>query len=147
MLIVELSFVLFLYSPTPFKLAARYGSIGIAAAACLIILLMPLREPSLACVKISPVGQLPSSDFRSPEDNLRLWQFLTVSWMAPLISTGRKRQLNEEDVWTLGFEFQHRRLHQKFRQLRGSVLARVFRANGLDVFLICAVAIMQMFCG
>ncbi|KAJ9299237.1 hypothetical protein DTO271G3_2859 [Paecilomyces variotii] len=145
-LIVELPFVLFIHSPTPFKLAARYGTIGIAAAACLTILLMPLREPSLPCVKISPVGQPPSSDLRSPEDNLRLWQFLTVSWMTPLISTGRKRQLNEQDVWTLSFEFQHRRLHEKFRQLRGSVLARVFLANGLDVFLICAVAIVQMFC-
>lgn len=147
MLAVELCFALFISPPSSFKLAFRYGTIGISAAACLTILLMPLREPSLPSIKISPVGQPPSSDYRSPEDNLRLWQFLTVSWMAPLISIGRKRQLNEQDVWFLGFEFQHRRLHEKFRRLRGSVLARVLRANGLDVFLICTIAIVQMFCG
>ncbi|GAD94957.1 ABC transporter [Paecilomyces variotii No. 5] len=145
-LAVEISVALFIYSPSSLKHAFRYGTIGIAAAACLTILLMPLREPSLPSVKISPVGQPPSSDYRSPEDNLRLWQFLTVSWMAPLISIGRKRQLDEQDVWFLGFEFQHRRLHEKFRRLRGSVLARVLRANGLDVFIICAIAIVQMFC-
>lgn len=149
-LAVKLLFVLFVHSPVPLKFSkfvAHYGSVSIAAAACLTILLMPLREPSLPCIKISPVGQVPSSDHRSPEDNLRLWQFLTVSWMAPLISIGRKRRLDEQDVWFLGFEFQHRRLHEKFRQLRGSVLRRVLRANGLDVFMICVIATVQMFCG
>ncbi|KAJ5174294.1 uncharacterized protein N7482_000171 [Penicillium canariense] len=95
---------------------------------------------------ISAVGQPPCSDFRSPEDNLRLWQFLTVSWMAPLISLGRKRQLNEQDVWQLGFEFQHSRLHEKFRRIRGSVLRRVLKANGLDVLIISGIATVQMFC-
>ncbi|KKA23808.1 Multidrug resistance-associated protein/mitoxantrone resistance protein [Rasamsonia emersonii CBS 393.64] len=105
-----------------FKLTAHYVAIGAAAAACLTLLLMPLREPSLPSFNISAVGQRPSSDFRSPEDNLRLWQFLTVSWMAPLMNIGQKRTLQETDVWFLAFEFQHKRLHEKFRQLKGSVL-------------------------
>ncbi|EPS33175.1 hypothetical protein PDE_08137 [Penicillium oxalicum 114-2] len=120
---------------------------GLAALmACFTILWMPFRRSSLSAIEISGVGQTPSSDFRSPEDNLRLWQFLTVSWMMPLISLGRKRQLNEPDVWSLGFEFQHSRLHEKFRRLRGSVLSRVLRANGLDVLILSCIAILQMLC-
>lgn len=130
-----------------FKVAARYTAAIAAIAASTTILLMPFREPSLPSIDISAVGQDPSSDFRTPEDNLRLWQFLTVSWMAPLISTGRKRQLNEDDVWLLGFEFQHSRLHEKFRQLRGSVLGRLLRANGIDVFIISAISTIQLLCG
>lgn len=129
------------------KLTARYVAIGAAAAACLTILLMPLREPSLPSFNISAVGQRPSSNFRSPEDNLRLWQFLTVSWMAPLMDIGRKRTLHETDVWFLAFEFQHQRLHEKFRQLKGSVLDRVLQANGRDVCIVGVIAIVQMFCG
>ncbi|KAJ5138317.1 uncharacterized protein N7515_003165 [Penicillium bovifimosum] len=129
-----------------FKIVARYVAAAAAAAACTTILLMPFREPAMPSIDISAVGQQPSNDFRTPEDNLRLWQFLTVSWMAPLISTGRKRQLHEGDVWLLGFDFQHSRLHDKFRRLRGSVLSRLVRANGIDVFIISAISIIQLIC-
>ena len=135
-------------SQAPFALPAiaRYISASAALAASSTILLMPFRNPSLPVSDISAVGQAPSSEHRSPEDSLRLWQFLTVSWMAPLISLGRKRQLNEPDVWFLGFEFQHRRLHEKFRRMKGSVLARVLKANAVDVFIISTVAFVQLFC-
>ncbi|KAJ5621427.1 hypothetical protein N7528_006210 [Penicillium herquei] len=129
-----------------FKLIARYISATAAFAACCTILMMPFRNPSLPVSDISAVGQTPSDEFRSPEDNLRLWQFLTVSWMAPLISVGRERQLNEPDVWGLGFEFQHRRLHDKFRRMKGSVLARVLKANILDVFIISFISFLELFC-
>jgi hypothetical protein len=129
-----------------FQTISRYTAASAALMACFTILLMPFRKPSLPVIDISAVGQTPCSDFRSPEDNLRLWQFLTVSWMAPLISLGRKRQLNEPDVWLLGFEFQHSRLHERFRRLRGSVLRRVLQANGLDVLIISVIAIVQMIC-
>ncbi|KAK1144470.1 hypothetical protein N8T08_005343 [Aspergillus melleus] len=129
------------------KLFAYYLAAGAAAAACVLILVMPLREPSLPCIDIGVVGQAPSADFRSPEDNLRLWQFLSVSWMAPLMSLGKQRQLNEDDVWFLGFEFQHRRLHEKFRKLQGSVVTRLLQANGIDVLIITLISIVQMLCG
>ncbi|KAJ5161388.1 hypothetical protein N7492_006780, partial [Penicillium capsulatum] len=129
-----------------FKATARYVGATAALAACLTVLLMPFRERPLPVMEISAVGSAPSSEFRSPEDNLRLWQFLTVSWMAPLISIGRKRQLHEPDVWLLGFEFQHHRLHEKFRRIRGSVLSRVLKANGLDVMIVSAFAVLQMLC-
>lgn len=108
---------------------------------------MPLRSPFLPVFDIAAVGQEPSSDFRSPEDNLRLWQFLSVSWIAPLLSKGKKRQLNEDDVWLLGFEFKHRKLHDKFRLVRGSVINRLLQANGIDVLIIIIIATVQMLCG
>lgn len=105
---------------------------------------MPAREPSLPKDGIGKVGETPSDTLRSPEDDLSLWQFLTVSWMSPLISVGRKRKINEDDVWLLGFEFQHRRLHENFRQLRGSVLRRLLRANGIDLFILSCISLVQM---
>ena len=147
-LAVEVSIIVGLVETYPrFKLISHYIAAGAAVLGCLVIILMPVRVPTLPCIDIAAVGQQPSSNFRSPEDNLRLWQFLTVSWMAPLISTGKKRQLQEDDVWFLGFEFQHRRLHDKFRRLRGSVIGRLLHANGIDVFIITTIAIVQMICG
>ncbi|CAG8025074.1 unnamed protein product [Penicillium salamii] len=146
LLAVELSLAASSEASLDFKVVARYIAAAASAAASTAILLMPFRETSLPSVDISTVGQQPSSDFRTPEDNLRLWQFLTVSWMAPLISTGCNRQLNEDDVWLLGFDFQHSRLHEKFRRLRGSVLGRLLRANGIDVFIISTISIVQLLC-
>lgn len=105
---------------------------------------MPIRDPSLPKEGIGRVGETSSDNLRSPEDDLNLWQFLTVSWMSPLISVGRKRRINEDDVWLLGFEFQHRRLHEKFRHLRGSVLRRLLRANGIDIFILSTISLLQM---
>jgi hypothetical protein len=125
-----------------FQLAAAAALLG-----CVVTLTMPLRSASLPRIDISAVGQKPSSDFRSPEDNLRLWHFFTVSWMAPLMAVGKERQLDEGDVWSLGFEFQHKRLHEKFRQLQGSVIGRLLQANGIDILIISTISILQMICG
>lgn len=142
----EVAFVLSSQTPPRLKVVSHYVAMAASVTACVIILLMPLRATALPRFDIAAVGQQPSSQFRSPEDNLRLWQFLTVSWMAPMVSTGRKRQLNEDDVWSLGFEFQHQRLHEKFRRLRGSVINRLLQANGIDICIISLFAFVQMFC-
>ncbi|EAU31366.1 hypothetical protein ATEG_08193 [Aspergillus terreus NIH2624] len=143
---VETAFIINRDTYAVSNLFAYYVAAGTALVACTTILAMPFRKPSLPWMGIGVVGHPPSSDYRSPEDNLRLWQFLSVSWMAPLMSIGKKRQLNEDDVWFLGFEFQHRRLHDKFRQLKGSVIARLLRANGIDVAIITTISIVQMLC-
>lgn len=132
---------------SPFQRAAEYASMIVAGTACCVILAMPFRTPSTVSPDISAVGKQPDSHYRSPEDNLRLWQFLSVSWMAPLMSIGRSRQLNESDVWFLPFEWHHQRLHQKFRQLQGSVLDRLLQANGIDLFIVTLLAMVQMICG
>jgi hypothetical protein len=125
---------------------AHGATIWAALISIIIILIMPTRNPTLSKEGIGIVGQKPSDRLRSPEDDLLLWQYLTISWMWPLISLGRKRKINEDDVWLLGYEFQHRRLHEKFRQLQGSVLGRLLQANGVDVFIIGSIAILQMIC-
>jgi ABC-type multidrug transport system fused ATPase/permease subunit len=66
--------------------------------------------------------------------------------MAPLISIGRNRTLQEEDVWFLGYQFQHKRLHEKFRRLRGSVISRLLQANGIDIFILTITATLEVFC-
>lgn len=131
---------------TGMKSIARQLSIYAALMSAIVILGMPLRDPSLPETGISCVGQKPSDEFRSPEDNIRLWQFLTVSWLSPLISIGRKRTINESDVWLLAFEFQHKRLHEKFRRLKGSLIRRLLDANGIDVCIVAFLAILQMTC-
>ena len=109
-----------------------------------VILAMPLRHPHLPKYQISPAFGSPTSELRSPEDDLTVWQFMTVSWMAPLMYTGNRRQLNDEDVWQLGYEFQHRMLHDTFRELKGSVLGRLFRANGLDLVIISGFSMFEL---
>jgi hypothetical protein len=127
--------------------AAEYVAITAAIGSILAVLMMPLRDPSLPSSDISKVGEIPTSQLRSPEDDLRLWEFLSISWMAPMMSIGKKRQLHEEDVWALGFEFQHKRLHETFRQLKGSVVRKLLRANGIDISIIIGTATVETICG
>lgn len=96
---------------------------------------MPLRDPLLSSSKIGKPFAKPDSSVRSPEDIVTLWQWMSVSWMGPLISTACKRQLHDKDVWLLASDFQHRQLHLLFRELTGTVLVRLLKANGLDLIL------------
>jgi hypothetical protein len=123
--------------PSILALISAFVAIG-------VILIMPMRDPDLQKCHISPAFGPPTSELRSPEDDLSVWQFMTVSWMAPLMSIGNARQLNDEDVWQLGFEFQHRMLHDTFRELKGSVLGRLFRANGLDLVIISILSMFEL---
>lgn len=109
-----------------------------------IIMCMPMRHPKLPREEISTAFEPPSSSLRSPEDNLTLWQFFTVAWMAPLISVGKKRQIDDEDVWSLAYEFQHRRLFDNFRKMKGSVLMRLLKANGIDLVIMTSLAILEL---
>ncbi|KAK0636601.1 hypothetical protein B0T17DRAFT_85446 [Bombardia bombarda] len=104
---------------------------------------MPLRDPLLGRDGIGKPFTAPSFNERSPEDVITLWQWMTVSWMAPLISIGYKRQLHNEDVWSLMYECQHSRLHLLFRDLTGSVLVRLLKANGLDLITITSLGVLE----
>ena len=108
-----------------------------------LILNQPLRDPYLPSADISAPFAVPSSKLRSPEDKLTPWQFMTVSWMSPLMSVGSKRKLEDEDVWSLAREFQHSELHSRFRDLKGSVVVRLLKANGLDLIIITLLALIE----
>ena len=114
-----------------------------AFGAMAIVLLMPMRDPDLSTDDISPPFEPATSALRSPEDNLNLWQFMTVSWMTPLISAGYKRQLNDDDVWKLSYQFQHSRLLDSFREVQGSVVKRLMKANGLDLTIQTILGIVE----
>ncbi|RYC58122.1 hypothetical protein CHU98_g8085, partial [Xylaria longipes] len=116
---------------------------SVALAALLVILAMPMRDPALDNTGIAGDEKYPTSELRSPEDNLSPWQFMTVSWLSPLISHGYKNQIKDEDVWLLPYEFQHRQLHTLFRELQGPVWLRLTLANGLDLFIISALGILE----
>ncbi|TEY73122.1 hypothetical protein BOTCAL_0083g00350 [Botryotinia calthae] len=112
-------------------------------AAIIIILQMPMRDPFLGNDQISPAFSSPSESLRSPEDNLTLWQFMSVSWMSPLMSIGKSQQLNENNVWSLGYQFQHRVLHEKFRDTNGSVLKRLIDVTGIDLVILSCLGIYK----
>ena len=50
----------------------------------------------------------------------------------------------QEDVWFLPYEFQHRHLHDAFRELRGSVVTRLIRANWIDLALITFLSFLEL---
>jgi len=104
---------------------------------------MPLRDPQWGSTGISKPFENPSSSVRSPEDTITLWQWVSVSWMAPLIKIGYERQLHDEDVWFLAYEFQHSRLHEQFRRLTGTVFVRIFKANGLDLIITTGLGVLE----
>ncbi|KAI1454375.1 canalicular multispecific organic anion transporter 1 [Annulohypoxylon moriforme] len=120
----------------------QVASVGVALATIFLILSMPLRDPSLDPTGIADSAFPPTSQLRSPEDNLSLWQFMTISWLSPLITKGFRDTLNDEDVWVLPYEFQHERLHMLFRDLKGSIIKRLLLANGLDLFIITFLGII-----
>lgn len=132
---------------TKIDLGLDITTLTLSVLAVLIILMMPLRDPSLPASSISTPFTEATASLRSPEDNLSLWQFMTVSWMTPLIRTGYKRQLEDADVWTLGYEFQHRGLHDNFRRLKGTVMQRLLTANGIDLVIITALGILETILG
>ncbi|KAF2168468.1 hypothetical protein M409DRAFT_53141 [Zasmidium cellare ATCC 36951] len=108
-----------------------------------VLLLMPFRDPLLPSKDISKPFSPPSSVLRSPEESFSLWQFMTVAWMKPLMDLGSKRQLENEDVWSLPYDFQHRRLHDNFRELRGTVIRRLISANAIDLIFVVILGVTE----
>ncbi|OTB08731.1 hypothetical protein M426DRAFT_51742 [Hypoxylon sp. CI-4A] len=131
------------YNETDRVNIAHVAAVGVALAAILLILSMPLRDPDLDQTHIANPVYPPTSQLRSPEDNLSLWQFMTVSWMTSLIAAGYKNKLNDEDVWLLPYDFQHERLHLLFRDLKGSIFKRLLAANGLDLIIITFLGLIE----
>ena len=123
--------------PSVLAIFAAFGAVA-------VILCMPLRDTRLPADRISAPFESPTRELRSPEDRLTPWQFMTVSWMKPLIGIGYKKQLNDDDVWSLGYEFQHKGLHETFRELKGSVVRRLLAANVIDLVILTALALVDL---
>ena len=124
--------------------ACHIGTLTCALIGICIILCMPLRDPHLPAKDISQPMTEPTSSLRSPEDNMSLWQFMTVSWMTPLLRVGYKRQLQDEDVWQLAYEFHHQELHNNFRRLKGTIIRRLVKANAIDLCILSALGLLEL---
>lgn len=117
--------------PMPFLAAG----VTINAISIIVLSGMPFRDSVLPSKEISKPFAAPTSALRSPEENLNIWQFMTVTWITPMLNIGGKRQMEDADVWSLPYEFQHARLHENFRVLRGTVITRLLTANGIDLVI------------
>jgi hypothetical protein len=116
----------------------------LALLASIIVVTAPLRASYLSTKGIATAFESPDPKLRSPEDNLTLWQWMTVSWLAPLLSLGKRRQLSEDDVWFLGYEFHHQNLHSAFCALYGSVIRRLLVANSLDLIVTSLLGLVEL---
>lgn len=125
--------------------AGHYTGLLAALLSLVVHVILPLRDPRLGSDGICRPFERPSSDLRSPEDDFTLWDWMTARWAGPLLSIGMSRQIEAEDVWFLGYEFQHRHLHAAFSRLKGSVLARLLRANWIDIVILSLLAFVELF--
>lgn len=126
---------------------AHYATAIVIIVSITIIGVMKFIPVSPGSGPISAVGTFPSSKERSPEDSLRLWQFLSSSWVWPMLQIGKKRQLEKEDVWKLGYGFQNGRVIAAFREVKGSSLfRRLLKANGLDCCILILAALVKLVC-
>ncbi|TQV92488.1 hypothetical protein V2A60_007173 [Cordyceps javanica] len=115
----------------------------LAALALAAVCAMPMRDPAWDVADIGSAARPPSSLLRSPEDNLSLIRFWTVSWVTPLAALCRTREITEDDVWQLPLDFQHTRLYMVFREVRGRLLPCLIEANGLDLCISTALAVVE----
>ena len=119
-------------------------SVLISFMIIVVTLQLPMLPAGASAHEVSTPFTEPTNTLRSPEDKLTLWQFMTVSWMQSLIVRGKKSQLDDADVWKLGYEFQHRVLRDNFQELRGSVVRRLLAANGLDLIITSTLGILEL---
>jgi hypothetical protein len=128
--------------------STRYVTITTTAVCVAIVLIMPFRLVSPASGTISVAGTTPTDTERSPEDGLRLWQFLTISWIEPVLRIGKSRQLEKEDVWKLGYGFQNGRIASAFRNVQGSTMfKRLLKANAIDCCILIPLTLIILFSG
>ncbi|OAA53700.1 ABC transporter, transmembrane domain, type 1 [Cordyceps fumosorosea ARSEF 2679] len=121
----------------------QLARVVLAALAAACICAMPLRDPTWDVADIGSGKLPPSSLLRSPEDNLSLARFWTMSWVGPLAKLCKVREITVDDVWQLPFDFQHTRLYMAFREVKGQLLPCLIEANGLDLFISTTLAIVE----
>lgn len=145
--IVLASFVLYALHHAEFYISSlsllRLGRLLIACVALVIIGNMPLRDPSWKRSEIGGSGKEPCAELRSPEDNLTLFQFWTMSWVYPLARIAQTREISVQDVWQLPIEFQHLPLYLAFKELQGRLLPCLIQANGLDLLIAILLGIVE----
>ncbi|KAF8594789.1 hypothetical protein BDV93DRAFT_501773 [Ceratobasidium sp. AG-I] len=116
---------------------ARVFDVFITFMGLVAIVNMPLS--AIGQPEVAEDGLLPSL-----EDHCTLWQWMTFTWISPLISLGALRPLEEKDMWQLSKVMRSRVLMHKFLQVkRSSLLRRVLAANAMDLFLDASLTVIS----
>ncbi|KAA1107610.1 hypothetical protein PGT21_019897 [Puccinia graminis f. sp. tritici] len=99
----------------------------------------------LPCENVAKPGASPSSEDTCPEDSTSLWQWLSFSFLDPLLQLSQQRTLKEEDVWKLSPFFQHRILFARYQRLikeeyaskdrKLSLIRILIRSNSMDLII------------
>ncbi|GMK54458.1 hypothetical protein CspeluHIS016_0110440 [Cutaneotrichosporon spelunceum] len=72
------------------------------------------------------------------DDKVSFWQWMSFSWMNPLITKWSSMPMNEEDLPTLSETLRTRQLFDLFQSIRKSkLLWKILAANRFDVFMDC----------
>ncbi|KAH7104662.1 multidrug resistance-associated ABC transporter [Auriculariales sp. MPI-PUGE-AT-0066] len=71
----------------------------------------------------------------SPEDYCTLWQWISFTWVSPLIARGTNTTLNEVDVWEMSPTMQSEPVFIAFQKVNpnASLLRRLWDTNSMDM--------------
>ncbi|KAF8144221.1 ABC transporter type 1, transmembrane domain-containing protein, partial [Mycena galopus ATCC 62051] len=117
--------------PGPPVLAGICVYIASTLAVLLAVLSMPLNVPS-SRTNVSQIGITVS-----PEDYTPLWQWISFSWIYPLIKKGTHKTLQDKDVFELSPNIQSRPVFIKFNRLQmPTLLQKLWVANSLDLMFV-----------
>ncbi|QRW04429.1 ABC transporter [Ceratobasidium sp. AG-Ba] len=112
---------------------------GLSFLGLVVIFMMPLNV--LGKFYNDEDGNAPSL-----EDQCTLWDWVSFTWVSPLISIGVQRPLEEKDVWQLSQTMQTRVLMKKFCEMKqSSLLRRLAVANAKDLFLDAVLSVVVTF--
>ncbi|KAJ7054740.1 hypothetical protein C8F01DRAFT_1374331 [Mycena amicta] len=114
--------------PSTWTLVALSLNLGALFVLLAVVFQMPLALPS-HLVKKEDIGH-----GVSPEDYCTLGDWVTFSWIYPLLKRGRSSTLNEIDVSNLSPSFSSRPLFIKFSAIpQKKLLQRLWAANSFDI--------------
>jgi lysylphosphatidylglycerol synthetase-like protein (DUF2156 family) len=124
---------------------ATYGTMLSAMISILVVLCMQLYPAQYPTRLIRTYGIGPSSKERSPEDSLRLWQYLTFSWVWPLLAVGKERQIDPQDVWARAYELRNEHV-AKIRSKLGDLplLRRLLKENAVDSVILVVLSLVSL---
>ncbi|KAM0755443.1 P-loop containing nucleoside triphosphate hydrolase protein [Meredithblackwellia eburnea MCA 4105] len=148
----------------PWKLFIVYLATVVSELATVLLAIVAGGRPALEKPRLIPITQLFISlslagvsttypfqhiakrQKAGPEDYLQVWEWMTFSWMQPVINKGRKARLEESDVWNLSPFLRSEVLYRRFLELKERSLAvNLLVANSLDLTLFLGLSIISSF--
>ncbi|KAH7882505.1 hypothetical protein F5I97DRAFT_1905629 [Phlebopus sp. FC_14] len=116
--------------PNKIRFAALITNLVAITAELTLVSTMPFQLPSERIKKEDIYVKY------SPEDYTTIFEWMTFSWVYPLIKRGTNMMMNEDDVWNLSPTAQSRPVFTKFTMItRPSLLFHLLWANSLDIIL------------